>query len=114
MVLIQDHKMHPIQVPLVQPPNIIWPDTRLCCEWGYYEIHTTSLCPSLDLWIFLSHLAFSLPLVLWFGGAFPWFQIRAKRGNVEELHFILNVSMKITVVLKHQMFLQIFNTKLCA
>ena len=42
--------MHLIRVPLVQPPKIVWPDTRLCCEWGCYEIHTTSLCLSLDLW----------------------------------------------------------------
>ena len=42
--------MHLIRVPLVQPPTTIWPDTRLCYEWGYYEIHTTSLCPSLNLW----------------------------------------------------------------
>ena len=44
--------MHLIQVPLVQPPMTILPDTHLWCEWGCYEIHTTSSCPSLDLWCF--------------------------------------------------------------
>ena len=50
LVLSQDQKMHLIWVPLVRPPTIFWPDTHLCYEWGYYEIHTTSLCPSSDLW----------------------------------------------------------------
>ena len=95
--------------------------------------------PRVLFWIcglVLSRLALALPLVLWFGGAFPWLRIRgskvlllllkfllnlggiviclAKWGNVEELHFLLNVSMKTAVVLEHQMSLWIFNTQLCA
>ena len=69
----------------------------------------------------------ALPLILRVGGTFPWLRIRgsklsllmlkflldlcgieicrAKRGNVEELHFLLNVSVKTTAVLEHQMYL---------
>ena len=91
------------------------------------------------LWIFGGVLrlpALALPPVLWFGGAFPYLWIhkskalllllkflldrgsiaicRAKQGNVEELNFLLNVSMQIAAVLEHQMSLRIFNTALCA
>ena len=89
----------------------------------------TSL-PHFILWIFggvLSHPNLALPLVLWFRGTFPWLHIRgskfwllllkfflnlggiaisrAKRGNVEELHLLLNVSMHTAAVLEHQMSL---------
>ena len=39
---------------------------------------------------------------------------RTKRGDVEELHFLLNVSVQTTAILQHQMFLRIFDTQLCA
>ena len=38
----------------------------------------------------------------------------AKRGNVEELHFLLKVFVKRVAVLEHQISLRIFNTQLCA
>lgn len=36
-----------------------------------------------------------------------------KRGDVQELHFLLNVSVQETVVLEHHMFIRIFDTQLC-
>jgi hypothetical protein len=78
----------------------------------------------LCLWLWqvvLGHPALAWSFVLWFGGTFPLLLIRkpkvslflfelllnlgsilvchTKRGDVEELHFLLNVSMQTTMVL---------------
>ena len=80
--------------------------------------------------------ALALSFFLRFGGTFPLILIhrskvslllfefllnlgnipicRTKRGDVEELNFLLNVSVQTTVVLKHQIFLRIFDAQLCA
>jgi hypothetical protein len=72
-------------------------------------------------WVVLGHLALAWSFVRRFGGAFPFLLIRrpkvslllfelllnlgsitvchTKKGDAEELHFLLNVSMKTTVVL---------------
>lgn len=93
--------------------------------------------PDVLVWIFgvvLSRLTLDFPLILWFRGTFLWLRIcgskvsllllkflfdlgsivicRAKRGNVEELHFLLNISVQTTMVLEHQISLQTFNTQL--
>lgn len=54
--------MHLIRVPSVRSLATIWPNTRLCCEWGYYEIHTTLSCPSWILGVFLGFPALDFPL----------------------------------------------------
>ena len=82
----------------------------------------------LCLWqVVLGRHALALSFVLWFGGTFPLLfdsQIqslassvefmlnlgsipvcRTKRGDAEELHFLLNVYVQKTMVLQHQMFL---------
>ena len=93
----------------------------------------------LCLWlrqVFLSHHALDFSFVLLFRGTFPLllihkskisillfeFQLNlgnilvchTKRGDVEELHFLLNVSVQTTAILQHQMFLIIFDTQICA
>ena len=77
--------------------------------------------------VVLSHPTLALTLVMRFVGAFPWIWIggskvsflllkflldlggivicRVKRGNVEELHFLLNIFVQTTAVLEHQMSL---------
>ena len=98
-------------------------------------LHGVVLC--LRLWqVVLSCHALALSFVLWFGGTFHLLLIRrskvllllfefmlnlssilicrTKWGDVEELHLFLNVFVQTTVVLQHQMFLQIFYTQLCA
>ena len=98
------------------------------------RLHDDFLC--LRLWqVFLGRHALALSFFLWFGGTFPLLLIRrskvslllfkfllnlgsipvccTKQGDVEELHFHLNVSMQTTTVLQHQMFLAIFDTQLC-
>ena len=119
--------MHLIRVPLVRPPTTVGP-TLICAMSG--AVMKFTLLPRVLLWIcgvVLSRPALALPLVPWFRGAFPWLQIRgskvslllhkflldlgsiaifhAKQGNVEELHFLLNVYVQIVVVLKHQISL---------
>ena len=114
--------MHMIQVPSVWPPVLFGPTLVFAVSKAVMKF--TPL-PRVLLWIFgvvLSCPALAFPLVLQFGGTFPWLQIRrskvsllllkflldlggisicrAKRGNVEELHFLLNVSMKTVVVSK--------------
>ena len=83
--------------------------------------------PCVLLWIcgvFLSRIALALPLVLRFGGTFRICRSKvsllllkflldlggiaiccAKRCNVEELHFLLNVFVQTAAVLEHQMSL---------
>ena len=84
----------------------------------------------LRLWkFFLSRPSLAVSLVLRFGGTFPLLLIRrskvslflfefllnfgsisirhTKRGDVEELHFLLNVSVQTTTVLQHQMYLNL-------
>ena len=78
--------------------------------------------PYLCLWqVVLGHHALALSFVLWFGGTFPLLLIHrskvslllfefllnlgsisvchTKQGDVEELHFLLNVSVQKTVIL---------------
>ena len=76
--------------------------------------------------VVMSHTALALPLVLWFGGTFRIRRskvsllllkflldlgniviFRAKRCNVEELHFLLNVFVETIVVFEHQMSLNL-------
>lgn len=83
-------------------------------------------------WVFLSFPTLDLALSLQIGGALPLLRIhgskvslvllkfmldlggisicRARKGNVEELHFLLNVFVQIVAILQHQVFLRIFNT----
>ena len=93
----------------------------------------------LCLWlrqVFLSRYALALSFVLRFGSTFPLLVIRrskvsfllfefllnivsipvchTKRGDVEELYFLLNVHVQTTSVFEYQMFLRIFDTQLCA
>ena len=74
--------------------------------------------------VVLSSTSLALPLVLRFNNTFPWLRIReskvsllvlkflldlgdivicrAKRCNVEELHFLLNVIVQTVAILEHQ------------
>ena len=87
-------------------------------------------------WVVLGHLVLALSLVLRFGGAFPLLLIKrskvslllfkfmlnlgnisvccTKQGDVEELHFLLNVFVQIIMVLEHKIFLRIVYTDLFA
>ena len=135
-----DTHLHLIQKLLAQPSATAWPDTHLCCEWSSYGTHTTLSFPSSALRCIYSlaalagclgppRLGFVLCFAVW--GNLSLLLIRiskvsllllnlgsipicyTKRGDVKELHFILNVSMQTIVVLQHQMFLWIFDTQFC-
>lgn len=90
----------------------------------------------LQLWrVILDCPTLALSFCLWFLGSFAFILIHrykvslillelllnlgnisvcyTKRGDVKELHFLLNESMHRTVVLQHQYFLQIFDTQFC-
>lgn len=92
---------------------------------------------SLQLWrVFLGCPALDFSFVLWFQGTFSLLHIRRskvslflfklllnldsvsvdfpERGDVQELHLILDVPVQVAMVLEYQMFLRILGTKLCA
>lgn len=87
----------------------------------------------LHLWrVVLGYLALALYFVLWFRGTFPLLQIRrskvalllfkllldldsisvcyAKRGDVQEFYFFLDVLVQAVVVFEYQMLLHILDT----
>ena len=50
--------------------------------------------PCVLLWIcgvVLSRIALALPLVLWFGGAFPWLRIHRSKVSLLLLKFLLDL-----------------------
>ena len=50
--------------------------------------------PCVLLWIcggVLSHPTLAMPLVLWFGGIFPWLRIRGYTISLLPLKFLLNL-----------------------
>lgn len=114
-VLTQGQNMHLILKPSTRPPATAWSDTHLCYEWGSYGTHTTFLCLSSTSWccsflvlrrVVLDHptlaLSFGLRIcrskvsLLLFKLLLNFDSIsvrRAERGDVQELHLFLDVSV---------------------